>query len=1039
MKTIESKRLFLKNERSDKVYEAELSQVGDDKFVVNFRYGRRGSRMIEGTKTVFPVVYDEAKVIFDKLVDSKVSKGYSESGEEPVQEVPVIEVPQVETDRNTDRDKAIIRNLKDVRSGTYTGDWKTSRMLWRAGVLEVADAVDHIVPFLISEEPMEVYSAMWALSKIGTDKGYQYVHDIYKMNKDPKVTRLATNYLLRVEGIAKTEVKSAIESRLPSFIREGLYDSKHEATIKKILEFIGSGNEDTSALLLDLYYLSLHNDTLRTAVYSVVEEIPMKLNFFRGVRYIYKLAELNEDHPIYAVCAKKIAVGRPLKVKSGYERIEDRYVKVMKGIKNADDNDNAWYFTPSSTNAYLGRRGVRHLSHIEAEKPSSFIPLATELMLSLNDEKDNEIMTSKTNYLRIDGRWSLQTFWIPKYSKFPALLSLLYTNSQRLSTDTAGRIAGFMDGAHEADELTLPREEKRPELWNSAPEHIVRLIRKSRSAMTSNFALKVFHDNPDFKRSLKDEHLTDLLGSFHAPTLRLGINLLKDRFKDKAPGFDIILSLLSSEHEEASTLGRTLLMENCAQHLSDTAHIAQLILLGKESVLDILSESGHGFSKNAAIQFSQIADLLYNSDAYSTAFYTHFNQFVNDERSGCLFNSLSKLDLDKFIEQERIPLLELGLALVRVNKLPSHELASSYIEKFLNMDNENLRAAGIRLLGEFPEEYLIEKAEMIIGFMFAHHADTRKSVEPSVLRLIEADDEHKEALFHKLINSITKAEEADGMHDDNMAFLNTHYAEELNGIDEGTVIKLLLSDVDASQKIGEQMFYSKGINKKLDLKGWLPLKDCDTIKVRDELISYFLENKSDIISQLELSLKVLDADWEDVRGRSFDFYMEQTTSEHWSLELVLMIIDNPKEDVQAFGRALISRLFHEERGKDLMLHMSEHPSRSMMLFTSNYLDIHAKDSEYTVLLLKQYFKNILFGVNVGAASKARVFAFLKQEAMKNRKVSEMTVELLSDILATESLKDKSQCLDILLEIYDQHSDIEMPLKIKPIKTYTHAV
>ena len=75
MKTVESAQLYFKNEKSDKVYEVDLCEVEDGLFIVNFRYGKRNSNLREGTKTVFPVSYDEAKRAFDQLVLSKTTKG----------------------------------------------------------------------------------------------------------------------------------------------------------------------------------------------------------------------------------------------------------------------------------------------------------------------------------------------------------------------------------------------------------------------------------------------------------------------------------------------------------------------------------------------------------------------------------------------------------------------------------------------------------------------------------------------------------------------------------------------------------------------------------------------------------------------------------------------------------------------------------------------------------------------------------------------------------------------------------------------------
>jgi bifunctional non-homologous end joining protein LigD len=71
-----STTLYYREGNSDKVYQAEIAPEGDG-FLVTFAYGRRGSAMNTGSKTPSPVTYTQAKAIYDKLVKSKMAKGYT--------------------------------------------------------------------------------------------------------------------------------------------------------------------------------------------------------------------------------------------------------------------------------------------------------------------------------------------------------------------------------------------------------------------------------------------------------------------------------------------------------------------------------------------------------------------------------------------------------------------------------------------------------------------------------------------------------------------------------------------------------------------------------------------------------------------------------------------------------------------------------------------------------------------------------------------------------------------------------------------------
>lgn len=75
--TPKSITLYCTEGSSDKVYQASL-QSRDTGWVVEFAYGKRGTALKTGTKTITPVDYKIALNLFDKLVKEKTSKGYTE-------------------------------------------------------------------------------------------------------------------------------------------------------------------------------------------------------------------------------------------------------------------------------------------------------------------------------------------------------------------------------------------------------------------------------------------------------------------------------------------------------------------------------------------------------------------------------------------------------------------------------------------------------------------------------------------------------------------------------------------------------------------------------------------------------------------------------------------------------------------------------------------------------------------------------------------------------------------------------------------------
>lgn len=77
MTSIQNTSLYFTQGSSDKIYQAQINEV-DDGYTVTFSYGRRGSALKVGQKTADPVDLVKAEKIYNSLLKSKKSKGYTE-------------------------------------------------------------------------------------------------------------------------------------------------------------------------------------------------------------------------------------------------------------------------------------------------------------------------------------------------------------------------------------------------------------------------------------------------------------------------------------------------------------------------------------------------------------------------------------------------------------------------------------------------------------------------------------------------------------------------------------------------------------------------------------------------------------------------------------------------------------------------------------------------------------------------------------------------------------------------------------------------
>lgn len=83
MEIVQTTNLHYRDWKSDKVYYAELCKIPKTNlWNINFSYGRRGTNLVTGTKNDRPLNYFQARNVYDKLVNSKVKKGYRLTNEE---------------------------------------------------------------------------------------------------------------------------------------------------------------------------------------------------------------------------------------------------------------------------------------------------------------------------------------------------------------------------------------------------------------------------------------------------------------------------------------------------------------------------------------------------------------------------------------------------------------------------------------------------------------------------------------------------------------------------------------------------------------------------------------------------------------------------------------------------------------------------------------------------------------------------------------------------------------------------------------------
>jgi predicted DNA-binding WGR domain protein len=178
MQLIHRKTLAYQAGSSDKVYEVDLCQLAADRYVVNYRFGRRGGTLKEGCQTPSALDLAGAQKAFDKLVNSKLAKGYQDTGAVVVEKPKPI-APAFAPDL-AGRDRYILDRLAAAVANPGQADlpkqWPLDRVIWRSGELQLVAAVPLLMQ-LWSNQPIRntVLPGHWVIVAMSRPSLYSNV------------------------------------------------------------------------------------------------------------------------------------------------------------------------------------------------------------------------------------------------------------------------------------------------------------------------------------------------------------------------------------------------------------------------------------------------------------------------------------------------------------------------------------------------------------------------------------------------------------------------------------------------------------------------------------------------------------------------------------------------------------------------------------------------------------------------------------------------------------------------------------------------
>ncbi|MDB4265525.1 WGR domain-containing protein, partial [bacterium] len=479
MKLVRQTKLAFQEGASDKVYEVDLCEASEGEFIVNFRYGRRGASLREGTKTPFPESLVKAENIFAALVAEKTKKGYLINGESggPAEIPKVAEVPSaVDNPRVT-------ATIARIGRGFGEEGWRLSRAVWRAGQWQITAAVPALRSLASEATGMDAWCLAFALGRCGTEAELDVLELLTNNNSaDATFLRIAREAKLALlPAPDKVTFLEEVAAQLPPVVRDSL-DAPHLGEV--IQSLIESGQSPLS-LSADLYLIARSRPHIREVLYSLSKSIPPSKNGILLLRQLFKAAEFRRDAEVYGVLVRRFETS-PSLGRSGYSW---HLRKVFRRPFS------------SGTKKYFQRRVMRTLREAGDDgDAATFIPFATGILLAYDDSLDKPYPGSQWGYSynAQTRRHTSRQIHLPARASSPSFMWILRGKSTTLTHERGFKWA-FVDLVTTA----TTREEVYPELWNQAPDAITHLLTQARAADVQDFALRVWKDHPAWAKAIE--------------------------------------------------------------------------------------------------------------------------------------------------------------------------------------------------------------------------------------------------------------------------------------------------------------------------------------------------------------------------------------------------------------------------------------------------------------------------------------------------------------------------------------------------------
>jgi hypothetical protein len=1082
MKLIKQIQLYFQEGSSDKVYEIDLCEVGPGRCVVNYRFGRRGSRLKEGSQTAAPVSLAEAQKVFDSLASSKLKKGYREGG--PGASDRPAASPAARASAKPTADAAIAEKrqqavLHRLQLGPLAKGWPLERAIFRAGELRLRAAAPALLRLLGSASgngPLRDYCIAWALGRLGEQSAVEPLVRLWRASGTPdSVRRMAVEALrLLSDSETRAEMGKDLSSELPSELRKPVEDGNPEALVAALHSYLAvaapaksppasksassddddddqddedddsdSAGESEASVdperfeVLETLYL-IDNEKVRPALLQFLRNAPLRPPYFQRLRHIFKAAEYRRDGEVFGLLAYRF------EKEKAYYKIRyrgSRWVSLQGGrhmslerkdVRAELAHAESKIAYSQRTRHYFRRRVWRTLRRLGELSDPDYVKMAVGVLLPFSDGDAVEVRRRGRNH------WD-------RFAPYFAWNYILYGKSPRYRPPVNAVAWRCRSSYKPGDPEPAVREESFPQLWTDRPQGLLHLLEESGCQPVHHFAVKALRPCAAFLAALDSDAVIMLLGRPYEATARLGCELARLRYSPAAPDHALVLAMASCAHADGRATALRWIDEARAHFLGDSELVLALCLNQhadtRAFALRLLRSAGELLSE--PIAWALIVRMVAHLMSLGAAEVEQARDVAAILLSS-LGPALRRVGVRVLLDLLRHPLAEvqeLGANLLLQHETPPQELPAAELEELLQAllgsTFPSVRALGMRLLSELPERLLQKQHELLRTLCMHPLADLRNAVRPLMKRLSNGHAAFAEHMVFLLVQALQHPDggkDQEDVHVHLLRLLREDLAVGLPAIAREDALRLCQAKSQLAQELGGQLLkLHPDWADHISTAEIVRLGGAEVREVREASFMLFglaLPRLRASAAELSAAVRMLETKWEDSREFATRTFRESFSEREFTPDILVGICDSVRPEVQAFGRELITRFFAEENGPEYLLKLSEHPSTDLQRFATNYLERFAAGDLGRLRTLLPYFVSVLSRVNQGRLAKSRVYALLLQEARGSEAAARLAAEVLERVSATLAIGDRARALEAMVEIRRLYPGIPLPIIIR---------